>query len=218
MKKYIASLFVSVFALSASIAFAEPPNLEIAKQQVMRYHDSGQYEKDITNVINSAMRYLKIALAHSNDNKKPAMILDIDETALSNYPDMIKMHFGGTFKQMQEAAAQGIDPAIKPTLELYKFAKAHNVAVFFITGRKEMERNATAANLEKVGYTGWDGLILRSKEYEQAPAATYKSAMRKQITDQGYDIIINVGDQKSDLAGPYTGKNFKLPDPFYYIP
>ncbi|MGC1360115.1 MAG: HAD family acid phosphatase [Silvibacterium sp.] len=39
------------------------------------------------------------------------------------------------------------------------------------------------------------------------------------IVKQGYTIVLNVGDQWSDLKGsPQAEFSVKLPDPFYYIP
>ena len=65
--------------------------------------------------------------------RKPALVLDIDETALSNYA------FLGDFKNILASLAQGAIggtlPAIAPTLSLYDVARAKGVAVFFITGR-----------------------------------------------------------------------------------
>ena len=46
----------------------------------------------------------------------------------------------------------------------------------------------------------------------------YKSAARAKIEQQGYRIILNVGDQESDLAGGHATRAFKLPNPFYYSP
>lgn len=34
----------------------------------------------------------------------------------------------------------------------------------------------------------------------------------------GFRIIVNVGDQESDLAGGHAERAFKLPNPFYIIP
>ena len=149
---------------------------------------------------------------------KPAIILDIDETSLSNYRDIVEMHFGGTPLQVQQLEDKGADEVIKPTLKLYRFAKAHRIAVFFVTGRFEEERDVTMNNLKKAGYTQPDGLTLRTSKYRKSPAATYKIAVRKHITNEGYKILLNIGDQKSDLRGGYADKTFKLPNPYYLIP
>jgi predicted secreted acid phosphatase len=47
----------------------------------------------------------------------------------------------------------------------------------------------------------------------------YKSGERAKIVAAGYRIILNVGDQMSDLNGnPQAELSVKLPNPFYYLP
>ena len=114
---------------------------------------------------------------------------------------------------MAEARAQAIDG----TLALFKTAKQHHAAVFFITGRHENERAATEKNLKAAGFEGYDGLVLRRKG-DNMTVIQYKSGARAKIAEQGYTIIANAGDQASDLAGGYAERAYKLPNPFYYIP
>lgn len=220
MKKLLISLVISGLTLVSLTAIAsEPRNLATIKHELKQYHDSGTYDRDIASVLNSANAYLQTLVAnHQLANKKPAIVLDIDETSLSNYPDMVKLDFGGTIAEIRQYEDKGSDKAIAPTLKLYQFAKANHIAVFFITGRFENERQETEDNLKQVGYNNWDGLILRHGQYLKAPAAVYKTAMRKQLTDQGYDIVLSMGDQESDLRGGYADKTYKLPNPYYLIP
>lgn len=211
--------FAFLGAIWATQAVAnEPQNIAIIKKQLISYHDSGDYDHDIQTVMSKASSYLRERVEHNTTHQKLAIVLDIDETALSNYPSIKKLGFGGTSKDFKENELAANDPVIAPTLELYNYAKAHDVAVFFITGRKEDERAATAANLHKAGYDQWDQLILRDSEYAHKPAAVYKTAYRKSLTEKGYDIIENIGDQQSDLKGGYADKTYKLPNPYYYIP
>jgi hypothetical protein len=42
--------------------------------------------------------------------------------------------------------------------------------------------------------------------------------VRREIIAQGFQIIANLGDQASDLAGGCAERGFKLPNPFYFIP
>lgn len=219
MKKIVTYWLIAVTLVFATIGVAkEPRNLSASKQEVMRYYESHQYDEDVSKIIASAMRYLDLRLKQPHpSNKKPAIVLDIDETSLSNYPSLVKMNFGGTnidFKRVEKAAN---DPVIAPTLKLYRYAKAHNIAVLFITGRDEDERVPTIQNLQTAGYKSWDALFLRTSADKNKTAAIYKTALRKQLS-QSYDIILNIGDQKSDLVGGYADKSFKLPNPFYYIP
>ncbi len=114
--------------------------------------------------------------------------------------------------------------AIGPTLGLFKVARSIGVSVFFITGRHEMERAATARNLLRAGYVdahgrkGWIDLKMEPNGTKKLDfTADFKAPQRAKIESSGYDIIANVGDQQSDLDGGYAERTFKLPNPFYYI-
>lgn len=218
---------LSYFALTVMIATVtvgyakEPKNLAVTKEALIKYHDSGEYQKDQAKTIDQAMQYLKTRLdseKKSSDHKKLAIVLDIDETSLSNYPDMVAMSFGGTPQQIAAAIAQGKDPAIAPTLELYRYAKANKVAVFFITGRTEPLRASTEHNLATAGYLNWDSLMLRPTDYHEKTISIYKTQAREAVEKQGYDIVLNIGDQQSDLTGKHADKTFKLPNPYYFLP
>jgi acid phosphatase len=119
-----------------------------------------------------------------------------------------------------EWTSKGKDEAIAPTLDLYRLARSKGVAVFFITGRHEGHgaREATEKNLRKAGYDDFAGLSLEPADMRVASAACYKTPERAKIEQRGYTIILNVGDQQSDLAGGHAERTFKLPNPFYYIP
>lgn len=219
-KKILSILLVTIFSTSISFAI-EPRNLDFVKAGLIKYHDSGAYQIDQTKVIDRAMEYLKTRIASekmTKHHRKMAIILDIDETSLSNYPDMVTMSFGGTFKDIVDAEGKGTDPVIQPTLNLYHYAKENNVAVFFVTGRTEQFRDSTARNLEQAGYKDWDGLVLKPEDYSAKSAAPYKIKARKDIEAQGYKIVLNIGDQQSDLKGKHAEKVFKLPNPYYFIP
>ena len=219
MQRMISGLLIAGLVFTTCAFAQEPQNLAITKQSLIQYHDSGSYDKDIHATLDRAMQYLKKRVAENKHaHKKLAVILDIDETSLSNYSDIRAADFGGSMEQVQLAEDKGTDPVIDPTLKLFQFAKANHIAVFFLTGRHESERETTTQNLKAVGYDHWDGLILRDGEYTKAPAATYKTAMRKKLQKEGYDIILNLGDQQSDLTGGYADKTLKLPNPYYLIP
>lgn len=215
---YFFTLGFSVLFLSTVYA-QEPTNLEVVKQELLTYHDSGAYKQDISAVTEEAKSYLIKRIRENKASKNPkklAMVLDIDETSLSNYNNMVEMNFGGSLPQIDSAIMEAQDPAIVPTLNLYRLAKDQGVAVFFVTGRLDTEesRKQTIANLEKVGYKNWDGLYFKQKGEK---TVEYKSGARKKIEDQGYEIVVNMGDQQSDLDGGYADKGFKLPNPFYTI-
>jgi predicted secreted acid phosphatase len=219
-KSIIMTLAMTSF-FTLNLAYAkEPKNLATYKATLIKYHDSGAYQKDQAQIINQAMQYLKTRLAQEQKARHPnklAIVLDIDETSLSNYQDMLAMNFGGTSQQICSAEEQANDAVIAPTLELYRYAKANNVAVFFVTGRTESYRSATEKNLLNAGYESWNGLTLKPETYHEKSAAIYKINARSEIEKQGYDIVLNIGDQQSDLVGGHADKTFKLPNPYYFI-
>jgi HAD superfamily, subfamily IIIB (Acid phosphatase) len=49
-------------------------------------------------------------------------------------------------------------------------------------------------------------------------AADFKAPERRRIAEQGYTIVLALGDQESDLSGGYAERIFKLPNPVYYLP
>jgi predicted secreted acid phosphatase len=153
---------------------------------------------------------------HARKAKKLAVVLDIDETSLSNLSAIEADNF--TFGPNSQAEATSeIGKAIPATLKLFNDAKARGVAVFFITGRGEATRAHTESNLTREGYSGFKQLYLKPAGSTLTTVA-YKTGARQDIENQGYTIIANIGDQYSDLAGGHAASAFKLPNPFYFLP
>lgn len=208
-----------ILSLCLSNALATP-NLTKVKDQLIQYHDDGTYAQDISAVTQRALYYLKFRINQNERLKNPkklAVVFDIDETTLSNYDDMRYLDFGGTMHEIDALEAQAHDPAIPYARTLYNFAKNNGVSIFFVTGRSEYMRQATIKNLHNAGYHHWHLLYMKPNKYHNISVVPYKSTMRKKIIDAGYDIVFNIGDQNSDLAGGYADMTFKLPDPYYLI-
>jgi len=192
-----------------------PQNINLLKQEVTAYYNSGGYEQGLQEVANVAIEYLKSC---KNTPGKLAIVLDIDETSLSNWKYEKDNDFSYSSESWLKWKLEAACPAIKPTLEVYNQAKKQNISIFFITGGSEKYREATISNLKKVGYTDYTKLIMEPADKHYHFAENFKAPERKKITEQGYRIILNMGDQYSDLEGGYADKTFKLPDPFYYVP
>jgi predicted secreted acid phosphatase len=205
---------------------SQPSNVGDAKIAALKYHDSGEYAQDLAQVAGQANDWLGTRAATAS---RPALVLDIDETALSNWEVIKRDDFGrpigGPCHPALDAPCGWAawdqlarDTAIEPTLQLFQRAHALNVAVFFITGRPENQRRATERNLAAVGYEGYEKLYMVPNGSHFASAADFKAPVRAEIEQQGYTIIENMGDQPSDLLGGHAEKKFLLPDPFYRVP
>ena len=158
----------------------------------------------------------RVATHRHRLGKKLAIVLDIDETTLSNYSAIDADGF--TFGPKSRAEAQDqVGEQIAPTKELFDLAKARGIAVFFVTGRAESVRTPTEQNLAREGFMGYQQLFLKPAGFTGS-TLEYKSGARAQIEDQGYKIVENVGDQFSDLAGGHAIRGFKYANPFYFLP
>ena len=204
----------------------QPANVGDAKLAALAYHDSGRYQQGLKAVADQASRWLAI---RARQTKRPALVLDIDETALSNWEILKLDDFGRPVPGPCDLSAGapcgwaawdqlGRDPAILPTLQVFKQARALRVSVFFITGRPESQRAATERNLLAVGYRGYSQLYMVPDGAHFKSAVDFKAPVRASIEKAGYTIVENMGDQPSDLAGGHAEKNFLLPDPFYRVP
>ena len=143
-------------------------------------------------------------------------MLDIDETSLNNYP-CLNANGGIPYAAVPNAVCvtKYDAPPVLPIRSLFRRAKDLGVKVFFITARPEAIRAGTLDNLKAAGFTGKYELILQPADYTEESKVPYKSGARKQIQKRGFRIIANVGDQQSDLAGGYSERTFKLPNPIY---
>lgn len=146
--------------------------------------------------------------------KKLAIVLDIDETALSNYEELNDADFAGALGAILIAIGEADSPAIAPTLAVYERARQMNIAVFFVTGRLPSLQGLTVQNLNAVGYSDPTGFYMKPSGEGTIP---FKSGARADIESKGYRIIANIGDQESDLSGGHADRSFKLPNPFYFI-
>ena len=212
-------LFHSLLILSSAIfcqkSIAEPLNIDEYKIQLKKYHDSGAYHKEISQITYQIEQYIKEKA--KNPQEKYAIVLDIDETCLSNYYNIVERDFSGDREAIHRDILKANAKAIPASRHLFQFAKAHHVDIFFITGRYESEKQATIKNLSEQGFQGWTDIFFKPKQNQPSNPSleNYKVSARKQLAQKGYTILASVGDQESDLKGGYALETFKLPNPFY---
>ncbi|MGA9089809.1 MAG: HAD family acid phosphatase, partial [Bradyrhizobium sp.] len=208
------------------IPAAPPPplNIDTVKDLLLEYHQQ-YYDIDVAAVFESAQKYIEQKAAQS---KRPALVLDIDETSLTNWPSILADNFGfmagGSCDVLpagpcgfNEWILKGSAKAIEPARRLFDAAKAKGVAVIFITGRPDKQRDITVLNLDHAGFEGWTELRTRPDRDDLPTVQEFKTAERTKVEAEGYTIIADVGDQISDLDGEHSGCHFKVPNPFYFI-
>jgi predicted secreted acid phosphatase len=126
-----------------------------------------------------------------------------------------------------------LNPLLPGARKLLDCLRDHKVRIFFITGRLESIRDETVENFEFVGLAGdvttgalferaallnpaGPLLMCPDAEYPQPGQSVrpYKESRRRAI-EATHRIVVNVGDQVSDL-GLYGDVQVHVPHPFYY--
>ncbi|WP_367040605.1 HAD family acid phosphatase [Streptomyces sp. Je 1-332] len=226
---------------------AEPQNIGVLVGEIDDYYGAYQdadgvwrsspkspYAKDLARVQAKARKDIRKAAAHvGGHGKKPAIVLDVDDTALLSFDYEKTTNYtydNATWDAYVKAAER---PAVFGMPELVKYAKSKGVEVFFLTGLSESQRAGAVTNLARAGYdTQLDTTHVFTKNKTAPPAylsgcatpakwecttVQFKEGTRKHIESQGYNIVGSFGDQVSDLAGGYADKTYKLPNPTYFV-
>lgn len=227
---------------SAPHSDKEIPNLTQVQDRIKAYYGDtvttdgehhaspkSNYARQVRGIGSKAQRYLDGAVRHHDGSGKPAIVLDMDDTTLLTYNFELQIGFAFS-EEAQDAYLKSHDMAPVFGMDtLVNRARAKGYEVFFVTGRKEAQRDWSVRNLKNVGYdVPLDRGHVYLKDKENPPAylpcgadcstVEYKSGTRKHIESLGYDIVANFGDQYSDLKGGHADRAFKLPNPMYYLP
>lgn len=156
-------------------------------------------------------------VAKRKRNEKLAIVLDVDETTLDNFEQLTGSGFCFVRANWDQWVTEGKPGVVAGMKELYDYARANKVAVVFITGRREHQRESTERALTDAGFEGWQELILRAEQETEMTAAEYKSGRRAKLEEQGFTIALTLGDQASDLAGGHAEQTMLMPNPFYHV-
>src|SRR5262249_42782297 len=115
---------------------SQPANVGDAKIKALAYHDSGEYERDLGIVADKAADCLRTRPPAAS---RPALVLDVDETSLSNWEILKRDDFGRPVAGPCDVTALdapcgwaawdllGRDPAIGPTLRVFQLARSLDV-------------------------------------------------------------------------------------------
>jgi acid phosphatase len=208
-----ALLFLTIILLSGCSGSSGLINLGIAKDEVINYHNSGRYEMDIRDAVDKAIEKFDAV----EPAQKAAVVFDVDETAITSYDFYKKWDFAYVPRYFDMWVDSAKAPAIPSVLDLYNYLLKRKFKVIFITGRKNFQYESTFKNLVSSGYSGFDTLITKGAEYAGQTAEKFKSEKRSELVENGYTIEGTVGDQWSDLKGPYHGIQVKIPNYMYII-
>src|ERR1017187_5829946 len=127
---------------TSPISSSQLQNIGQLKDEIKAYYANGSYDAEVAAITTDAARYIDKRVAAGV--KKPALVLDIDDTALLTEGYEVKYDFGYDPASWAAWAVSPGFPAIAPTRALAKHAQSEGVAVFFITGRRTPQTAMTA--------------------------------------------------------------------------
>ncbi len=208
--RLVLALIAAAALVPAAPASASTTRTSTPPAELSAYYDSGQWGKDIRKVVKRATANLHKDLAKKP--RRPAIVLDIDETALFNAPCFEAVNWDLSGLATCAVTGMGIPT---PVRDLYRDARRHRVTVAFITGRPEALQGVTEQNLDAAGYAAGYLIFVRPADDTQDTVVPFKSLARITLEGRGFRILANVGDQDSDLAGGHAKRRYKLPNPVY---
>jgi 5'-nucleotidase (lipoprotein e(P4) family) len=130
---------------------------------------------------------------------KPAVIVDIDETVLDNSvyeARLVKNQQNHESKLFTEWTNSAEATAMPGALEFLRYADARGVRVFYVTNRKQIEKEGTARNLKKLGFPNVNDetLLVRPEKGDSSKEP------RRQAIGARYRIVLLMGDNLNDFA------------------
>lgn len=207
-----ALLLAALLLLTATAALAATTRTATTPDQLRAGHAA--YEKAVATGWTKATKLLDAQLA--KHPKKPTVVLDIDETTMSNWGCLDAVDFDVTIG-LATCVVQSKSVAFPGAKTFIKHARAKRVAIAFITGAPQATCALRQRNLIAQGIRKPFTLTCRPESDRTDSIVPYKSAARKALVKKGATIVLDVGDQQSDLSGGSARKTYKLPNPIYTI-
>ena len=200
MNRHLLMAVAVMVTLNFGSALAQSPEPADKENEVLAtlwVHQSGEYRALCYQAYNLAHMLLDQDLRNRRIRMRRALIVDLDETVWSTsayearnikerkaYPD-------GWEQWMLQARATALPGAV----EFLNYASKRGVRVFYVTNRKPVATEATAANLTRLGFPGVSNetLLLRDD-----PSVESKTKRRKTIGAK-YHVVLLMGDDLNDF-------------------
>jgi 5'-nucleotidase (lipoprotein e(P4) family) len=128
-----------------------------------------------------------------------AVVVDVDETVLDNsafQATLLKNRQGYDPRLWTDWVNRAEATALPGAVEFLRYAASRGVRVFYVTNRKTVEKEATAANLKRLGFpdVSDETLLVRTD------AASSSKEPRRLAVGARHRIVLLAGDNLNDFA------------------
>ena len=213
MKKAIYLVLAFLILIDASCNKKSESNTIAVKneymiQSVLWYQHSGEMTALYYQAYNTAKLMLDINLKESPAGKKKAVIVDIDETVLSNVKyeaQLILSDSTNTKSYWKRWVDSAIADTLPGALEFLRYAQSKGVEVFYISNRVVADVSSSLKNLQKFNFPYADEKHMIFK----ADKSSSKESRRKLIASE-YEIVLLCGDNLGDFSSAFDLREKKI--------
>lgn len=220
MKKTIAILLAGTLGF-AGAAFAQGAPQNDNLNATLWMQRSVEYQGSALTAYALAKIRLDQALADKNwtgapaeqkgayQNLPPAIIVDLDETAIDNsgYQAWMVMKDTSFDPKTWNAYVKTVSSlAIPGAVDFMKYADGKGVKVFYVSNRTADEEPASRQNLEKLGFPMGGNVDVFLFARKMPDWGSAKGTRRAHIA-KDYRVLLNLGDNFGDFVDEYRGSD-----------
>jgi len=214
---FVAAAVLACLASSPGMAADSVPQNDLLNAEVWM-QTAVEYRANCLTVYALAKLRLDEALADKNwtaydqtgtyQGLPPAVILDLDETAIDNSAYEAGLVVSGT----------GFDPktwdnwtkaeqakAVPGAVEFTKYADSKGVKVFYITNRNADQKEVTKHNVQALGFPMGGNVDTFLMQKDRPEWATGAKGARIAFVAKDYRVLLLFGDQFGDFSDKYNG-------------
>ncbi len=190
---------------------------------------SGDYDKAIASVLDKAITFVEVACGKRGEAR---LVLDIDETSLSNWPGLVTNDFSLIMEGPCDQAIPGACgsspgssmPGTKPSCQRWSCSTPPRPRASPCSSHRPLRCRSDAqgdvANLKAAGYDGWAELVLRpaescAKKLDSVDAFKAPERARSRPTATPSSPMSAINGATSMAVTPQ--QNYKVPNPYYFI-
>lgn len=183
--------------------------VKVNEMATLWYHYAAERDAIYFQTYKFARMALDNQLAKNKDlktAKKPAVVLDIDETVLDNSPQQLKLlqlATPYTPESWSEWAKVVQAQPLPGALEFTKYAQENGVEVFYVSNRFVKNLNYAIQNLKKYDFPNADSAHVFLKD------KTSNKTKRRNKVSENYDIILLLGDNLRDFTEEFAKRDVK---------
>jgi 5'-nucleotidase (lipoprotein e(P4) family) len=206
MKKFTISLLITLPLLSSNVAFSAEQDTVCKEKE---YNMALRYQQQSAEVMALQLQAYQFAtqrfiqlLANHHSDKKPAVVLDLDETVIDNTPllvrDVNNCHDYTSWDTWSDWEQKGEPTLIPGAKDFIDFVTQQGVKIYYISDRFQENKADTLKTLKKlnVAQVSSDNVLLYTESKEA----------RRDIVRKEHDILMLIGDSLHDFAAEFKNK------------